>query len=103
MGKLSYDEIQKIVYEEYRRNGYDEMFNKHGLIGDIAELGLICTEVSEAIEKVRTNALSIEEELADIVIRVMNYCNRKCICLRPVILWKNEQNLKRSRLHGKVV
>ena len=102
MSEISLRELQRLVYKEYQQNKFEEGFNKHGIIGDIAELGLISTEVSEAITKVRKNEFGIEEELADIVIRVLNYCNRKGITLDNNIVWKNEANQKRAKLHGDV-
>jgi len=102
MSEISLRELQRLVYKEYKQNKFEEGFEKHGIIGDLAELGLITTEVSEAITKVRKNETGIEEELADIVIRVLNYCNRKGIILDTNILWKNELNQKRIKLHGDV-
>jgi len=47
-------EIQKLVFKEYIKNGYDEFWNKvifpQQKISNIAELGMINTEISEAIE-----------------------------------------------------
>lgn len=102
MKEISLRELQKLVYKEYQQNKFEEGFNKHGIIGDIAELGLISTEVSEAITKVRKNEIGIDEELADIIIRVLNYCSRKYITLDNSIIWKNKINLKRAKLHGDV-
>ena len=102
MSEISLRELQRLVYKEYQQNKFEEGFNKHGIIGDLAELGLISTEVSEAITRVRKNETGVEEELADIVIRVFNYCNRKGITLDNSIIWKNELNQKRAKLHGDV-
>ncbi len=122
--------IQSLVYREYKKNEYEYMWNLEDLrmllreiskysieyfkgnqfkqlltIADVAEIGLINTEVSELLEDVRKDR-SIEkqaEELADITIRVMNYCNRKGIDLESAILKKHEKNMGRESLHGKLV
>jgi len=128
---LDFKQIQKLVYKEYKENKFEEAFNKGGkelhksliqelnkttleLIkavnfpnekadyGDILEIAFIATEVGEAIE--HANNLNKEElrfELADIVIRTMNLCNRKGINLEEYILKKNSKNEKRGRLHGR--
>jgi len=99
----TFTELQKLVYEEYVKNGYDSVMKQHGEIGDIAELGLICTEVSEAIETVRKKERGIQEELADIIIRVMNFATRHNIYLEPTIVIKHIKNMKRGKYHGNPV
>jgi hypothetical protein len=117
---LLFDDIQQSVFCEYVKNGYllmwdlddcrkpmmndvDTLKRLHS-IADIAELGLITTEVSEAIEAVRRgDSGHVAEELADVVIRVMNYASRHGICLEDAILTKHEKNLGRAKLHGKKV
>ena len=104
--------IQKLVFEEYEKNGYSEVMKSaasllqneqcRGSLIDIAEIGLFITEVGEAIEAVRD--LDREEltyELADIVIRVMNFASRKELDLERYILKKHEKNMKRQKFHGR--
>lgn len=97
--------IQNLVYVEYLKNGYQENWNLHKDVGDIAELGLIVSEVSESIEVLRAKykRTRLGFELADIIIRVMNFASRKNIDLEIVILEKNKKNLDRGYLHGKKV
>jgi NTP pyrophosphatase (non-canonical NTP hydrolase) len=98
--------IQELVFKEYCLNGYTEMWNKAEKIGDIAEMGLVVTEVSEALEELRsknTNNEHLAEECADIVIRVMNHLSRKGLDLEKAILQKHDKNLEREHLHGKSV
>lgn len=114
-------QIQKNVFIEYKNNGYLDMWNTHRFnsqdakIRDIAELGLISTEVSEAIETVRNswkenddsykiiefNDLAIE--CSDIIIRTLNFMSRKGFDAEKIILYKNKINLNRGKLHGKEV
>lgn len=132
--KLS--EIQKIVFIEYKNNGYFDMWNyvphnanveqlefmslktieKEQKIRDIAELGLINTEVSEAIELVRSfwkeretinskpiEGYQLENECSDIIIRTLNFMSRKGFNAEKSILHKNKINLNRKKLHGRGV
>ena len=99
-------EIQKLVFTECNKNGYTKMWNDAGKIGDIAEMGLVTTEVSEALEELRnkeTNNTHLAEECADIVIRVMNHMSRKGLDLEQAILAKHERNIQRGKLHGRGV
>jgi len=100
-------EIQDLVLEEYKKNGYWDNWKKaesqNKEITDIAELGLIATEIGEAIEAVRDgDERELGFELADIVIRTLNMANRKGIDIESHILAKNKKNLKREKMHGRL-
>lgn len=109
--KLS--EIQKLVYEEYKKNGYAKRWTKEYLIEhpdeldlviDLAEVGLIITEIAELMEEIRDGNLPFyAEEGADIMIRTMNFFNRKGLDLEQPIMRKHEKNLKRKDRHGRKV
>jgi NTP pyrophosphatase (non-canonical NTP hydrolase) len=103
---MSLREIQKEHYEVSTKKGYTKNWNSHGKIGDIAEVSLIVTEVSELLEELRKhkhNNEHISEECADIVIRVMNFMSRKGLDLEIALYLKNKINAKRKWLHGKAV
>lgn len=103
--------IQEKVFLEYIENGYlaewtakdnEELQKKL----DIAELGLITTEISEAIEEVRnheTNLNKLSEECADILIRTLNFMSRKGIPAQFWVVAKNSKNHRRGKLHGRAV
>lgn len=100
-------ELQKQLFIEYTKNGYLKMWNdaKPEGIGDLAELGLIGTEISEAIEVIRSkiakDPLELAMECADIIIRTMNFMSRKGIDVSDAIWKAHQKNLKRGHLHGK--
>lgn len=101
---MEFKDLQKLVYEEYKRNGFEAFFNKYNKCGDIAEIGLITSEIGEALDYCRDeNEKFLSVELADIIIRVLNFCNRKNIDLEFFILAKNRINKNRSKFHGKKV
>jgi len=101
---MEFKDIQKLVYEEYKKNGFEEFFNKNKECGDIAEIGLITSEIGEALNYCRDrNEKFLSIELADIVIRVLNYCNRKNIDLEFYIIAKNRINNRRDKYHSKKV
>lgn len=101
-------ELQKLVYEEYKKNGYEKQWSEfpNDGIADIAELGLVDTEISEAIECIRKRRPKDELafELADAVIRIMTFATRKGIDdLGYYIQAKHEKNMERGYLHGRKV
>jgi len=67
----------------------------------IARLGLVGTEVAEAIEEVRKGR-PVGSELADIVIRTMDLAGFLGIDLASEIANKMQKNLDRPAKHGKL-
>ena len=108
---MDFKKIQKLVHEEYKQKGFEERFNKaedllkpYGLdfIVVLAEVGLVSSEVGETLDWIRKdNEYERNLDLADIVIRVMTFCERKGIDLEKWILEKNIINSRRKRFHGK--
>jgi len=94
--------FREIVYEEYVLNGFEEFWNSHKDLGDLAEIGLIHTEVAEAQESIRNNNYhNLSLELADIMIRVMNFAFRKGIALEMFLIKKAKINRNRPKKHGR--
>lgn len=86
----------------------DHKFGGH-VNHDIIRLALVGTEVAEAIEVLRKGGgpsehiegcAAFEEELADIVIRVMDIAEDRSIDLGDVIQRKLEYNRQRGYRHG---
>jgi NTP pyrophosphatase (non-canonical NTP hydrolase) len=110
MTKLS--KIQDKVFDEYIKNGYLEEWTADPVNDDlqkkldIAELGLITTEITEAIEEVRekeVNLNNLSTECADIIIRTLNFMSRKGIPATFWILEKDKKNHNRGKRHGRAV
>lgn len=112
---MDFTRIQDLVFEEYKKNGYLEnwetaykIIKESGVVDprivDVAEVGLVDTEISEAIEEIRKGTPEKEvTELADAIIRIMTYSKRKNYDLEKAILDKHLKNMKREYLHGKRV
>ena len=101
---MEFRDLQKTVYEEYKKNGYLVMWEKVDPedIGDLAEMGLVTTEVAEALEAIRDGDwLELADECADIIIRVLNFGSRHGFDLETIILAKHEKNLLRGKNHGR--
>ena len=116
---MEFKKIQKLVYKEYVDNGFYSEWEHvvPSIAGKIAEIGLFAEEVGEGLSAIRhgnkpltcpyckkiIEKRNIEDECADIVIRVMNFCTRTGIDLEKAILKKNNINTKRDNLHGKQI
>lgn len=66
---------------------------------DLESLALVASEVFESIAAVKSDKLA--EELADIVLRVMDYAEFKQLDLAAAILNKHQFNKTRPYKHGK--
>lgn len=71
----------------------------------LAQLAKIDSEVGEAVEEVQRGKLDSDdfaEELADIIIRVLDLCGFLRIDAGKVLIGKAEKNIPRPYRHGKV-
>ena len=114
---MNLNDVQKLVYEEYKKNGYLDMWTYNDnpnlypeiqRIADLAEAGLIGTEVSEVQEAIREYGYPMLKdmvgfELADVIIRCMNLASRKGIELEKYIMDKHKLNIDRGNRHGKEI
>ena len=110
---MDFEKIRKLVFEEYKKNGYYDKWEearlilaKYGIVGivELAEIGLIYTELSEAMEEIRdSNDGKANIELADAIIRIMNFASRREMDLETAIIKKHAINMTREKLHGRKI
>lgn len=92
------DECHKIAKEK----GF---WDKERNVGEM--LMLVVTELGEALEAHRTNQFgfeqkdTFEDEVADVFIRLFDFCGGLNIDVEKQIEWKLNYNKNRPRLHGK--
>jgi len=99
-----FDKVQFRVFQTATEKGWNEEPCEDG-----TSMALIHSEISEALEALRTNnpqSLKIpnfslaEEEMADAVIRIMHYAERNGFRIGEAILAKDAYNQTRSYKHG---
>ena len=86
----------KQAYETAKSKGWHDEERETGTV-----FALIHSEVSEALEADRVgNQEQVAEELADVCIRVFDFCGQNGIDLEKAILEKMEKNKSRTYKHG---
>ena len=87
----------KETCEECKGTGYVRIDRNNGEL-----IALMHSELSEALEDLRTGHLNhVGEELADCVIRILDYCEGRNIDLQKEVLKKIKKNKGRKYKHGK--
>jgi len=103
-----FEKLQKLCHEIAKQKGFwDSVFgipldmtNEDRNNGEL--IALMHSELSEALEDIRhDNWKHVGEELADCVIRIMDFCEARHINLEKEILKKVKKNKKRPYKHGK--
>lgn len=91
--------FQKKNYEQYLKDEKHLIWKEHGKIGDLAELGLICEEIGEAMNGIRKRKgiKNLREECGDIISRTLSFMSRKGIDAEQALKEIHEKNVKRNR------
>ena len=105
MFEKEWNRIAKKVYKNAVNHGFWK-----GEVNDGERMALIHAEISEALEALREGNPSsskiieftnLEEELADAVIRIMDYAFGKDLDIAGAIIAKMDYNESREFMHGK--
>ncbi len=105
------NDLIKKAHENSKAHGF---WNEEKNFGDV--ISLMHTELSEAYEEYRNNRkldetyyeedgkpCGIPSELADVVIRIFDFCGGNNIDLEKIILEKMKYNESRAYKHGKKI
>jgi NTP pyrophosphatase (non-canonical NTP hydrolase) len=102
-------EQSDLTYEILIRND-PKLAAKYIVDLKLSKMALISSEVSEAVEAIRKDTMDDKitdmsgevVELADVVIRILDYCGKYDLPLGEAIKRKRDYNLTRPRMHGKL-
>jgi NTP pyrophosphatase (non-canonical NTP hydrolase) len=105
----SWGEMQDLVGRYRREHGFitpQTISNKKMRVTHadvmLGKIALMQSELGEAAEAVRDhNYDNFYEELADVVIRIMDVCDATGVYLWPIIEEKMEINIQRPHRHGR--
>ena len=111
---VSRDSLQFVRYYNRMQNEMHQVAVSKGFhdkpVEDGTRLALIHSEVSEVLEALRKGNppddkvpefTGEEAELADVVIRVMDYAGAKGLRIAEAIVAKSQYNKTREKMHGK--
>ena len=105
---ILFDMIQRSVHANAVAKGFWEAAQEDG-----TKIALMHSELSEALEAIRKPDLQghlsdkginlLTEELADVIIRIMDFAEHTEMPLAEAIIYKAQYNTTRERLHGKTL
>lgn len=92
-------EWQKRIHKQYLRDEKHLIWQGKGEVGDIAELGLICEEIGEAMNGIRKRKGmdNLKEECGDILSRTLCFMSRKGIDAETALALVHVKNVMRNR------
>jgi len=105
MFEKEWNKVAKIIYKNAVNHGFWKEERNDG-----EAMALVHSEISEALEAMRNGNptsskilefSSVEEELADAIIRIMDYAFGKDLDVAGALLAKLDYNKNREFMHGK--
>lgn len=107
---MKLNELCRLCYENAESKGFWEAPDntapdgRYNINVVLCKIALIHSEASEALEEIRAKGKitpHVAEEMADIIIRVADFCGGYDLDLAGAVAAKMAKNKARPRLHGK--